>query len=260
MKHGLVASIFVLLTTAPAAAFVEWRTSEVQFQYGLLENPFTGRNEHTPILTLQNAMGWTYGESFFFADFIEDTHDDGFNDNDIYGEFYVYFSLGKITKKDFSIGPIKDFSIITGINGGADPKVIKFLPGLRASWDLPGFAFLNTDFTAYIDYSRGVVHGGAPKESDSFLFDVNWAYPFTIKGLSFSIEGHAEYAHCRTNEFGGPVESWYFTQTQFRLDLGKLVTGHADRLFIGMEYQHWDNKLGTRDNESVPQFLLAGRF
>ena len=116
------------------------------------------------------------------------------------------------------------------------------------------------ELTAYIDNSRGVSRGGAPKQTDSFMFDLSWAYPFSIGNLSFSIEGHAEYVHGRTDEFGNHVESWFFTQPQFRLDLGKALAGAADRLFIGMEYQYWRNKLGTKNDESLPQFLLVWRF
>ena len=44
-----------------------------------------------------------------------------------------------------------------------DADVLKHLPGMRAPWQVPGFAFLNTDFTAFIDASSGVAQGGAPK-------------------------------------------------------------------------------------------------
>ena len=255
-----VSALIPLLTASPAVALVEWSTTELHFQYGHIENPFSDANENTFILTLQNALGWKYGESFFFADFIEDVEGDGFNDTDLYFEWFPSLSLGKLTHKKLGIGPIKDFSLLVGLNVSVDAKVIKYLPGLRASWDIPGFAFLNTDLTAYIDDSRGVSRGGAPKQTDSFMFNLNWAYPFSIGNLDFSIEGYAEYVHSRTDEFGNHVKSWFLTQPQFRLDLGKLLNGGADRLFIGMEYQYWWNKLGTKNDESLPQFLLAWRF
>ena len=40
----------------------------------------------------------------------------------------------------------------------------------RLSWDVPGFSFLNTDF---IDASSGIEQGGAPRTTDSFMFDVS---------------------------------------------------------------------------------------
>ena len=33
--------------------------------------------------------------------------------------------------------------------------------------------------------------------------------------------------------------------------------GDAGKLFAGIEYQYWSNKLGTEETESAVQFLLA---
>ena len=49
--------------------------------------------------------------------------------------------------------------LIAGVNYGMDPGVLKFLPGVRFSWNVPGFAFLNTDVTGYLDASEGVDGG-----------------------------------------------------------------------------------------------------
>jgi hypothetical protein len=54
-----------LLTASPASAIIDWSTTELHFQYGHIENPFSDLNDDTFILTLQNALGWKYGESFF---------------------------------------------------------------------------------------------------------------------------------------------------------------------------------------------------
>ena len=48
--------LLLLLTTSPAAALVEWSTTELQFQYGHLENPFSDANQDAFILTVQNAL------------------------------------------------------------------------------------------------------------------------------------------------------------------------------------------------------------
>ena len=64
--------------------------------------------------------------------------------------------------RKFQLGPIRDIAVIGGVNFGADANVFKYLPGVRASWKVPGFAFLNTDLTAYIDGNSGAEGGGAP--------------------------------------------------------------------------------------------------
>jgi nucleoside-specific outer membrane channel protein Tsx len=258
---GLI--IFLIITcsaTRKVMAF-DWSTTELHYQFGNLEAPYRGdQDSQTHILTFQHASGWKYGENFIFIDFLNDADDDDFNDDDVYGEIYLNFSLNKILDTKISMGPIKDIGILAGLNMGADPKVVKYLPGMRASWDIPGFAFLNTDFAIYIDDSAGLSSGGAPKEDNSFFIDVNWAYPFKVKSHSFSIEGHMEYIGERTSETGATVSDWFFAQPQFRYNIGEQFD-QPQKVFVGIEWQYWMNKLGdTETDENVAQFLLVLRF
>lgn len=242
------------------ASIFQWQTNEVHYQYGgNFKTAYSGNNntQNAHIFTLQHADGWKYGDNFFFVDLTESQ----FADFDVYGEFYSNFSLGKITGNDFSAGAISDVGVIAGFNYAKNAKVRKFLPGVRLAWNIPNFAFLNTDVTAYIDDSRGVAKGGAPKETTSFMVDVNWALPFSIGNHDFSIEGHIEYIDGRSNEFGGDVSYHILGQPQFRYDLGKTLFDAAGHLFVGLEYQFWINKLGDPTiNEHVAQALVVGRF
>jgi nucleoside-specific outer membrane channel protein Tsx len=260
-SHLLLSLSFAAFSHSTASA--DWSTTELQYQYGKLVTPeFAGGGDaNTHILTLQHASGWGFGDVFFFVDSLHDNRKDNFNDNDLYGEIYVNFSLSKLLDKPIALGSLRDVGIIAGLNAGKDAKVLKYLPGLRLSWDVPGFAFLNSDFMAYLDDSAGAAKGGAPKESDSFLIDFNWAYPFNLGAQSFSIEGHVEYAGSRTNEFGGNVGHWLFAQPQLRWDAGKTLYDKPNQLFLGMEYQYWQNKLGdNRTTENRPQLLVVWRF
>lgn len=254
-----------LLLCVPAAQGADWSVTELQYQRGTLASPaFAGRADApTHILTLQHASGWDFGDVFFFVDNLRDGRQDGadFNDNDYYGELYLNFSLGKLSGHTVGMGPLKDVGLLAGFNAARDAKVRKFLPGVRLAWDVPGFAFLNTDLTAYLDHSAGAARGGAPAESDSHMLDVNWAYPFSVGGQRFSIEGHVEYIGKRTNEFGAEVAPWVLAQPQFRWDAGHALYGRRDQLFVGIEYQYWRHKLGDRSTtESRPQALLVWRF
>lgn len=233
--------------------------TEFQFQYGNLTNPFSGARQYTSILTIQNAQAWRWGDSFFFIDIIDDGGHDGFNEKDLYGEWYPTLSFSKISGTEFKLGPIRDIALISGINFDADANVFKYLPGIRASWQVPGFLFLNTDITAFIDASSGVARGGAPRTSNSFMIDVNWARPFAIGGQSFAFAGHAEYIGSATNELGYPVSSWILAQPQLTWDLGA-VFGAAGHLLVGIEYQYWRNKLGTDEHDNVAQLLVTWRL
>lgn len=241
----------------------DWATTELQYQYGRLEAPgfAGGGSAGTHIITFQHASGWKFGDNFFFIDFLNDSTNNGFNDTDFYGELYLNFSPAKISGHPLAFGPIKDIGLLGGINFASDSNVIKFLPGIRFSWDFPGFAFLNTDITAYIDHSSGASSGGAPKEDNSFMVDVNWAYPFQIGSHSYSVEGHIEYIGKRNNEFGSEVSEWILGQPQFRYDLGNALFKNPNKLFVGIEWQFWINKLGDRNtDENTVQALIVWRL
>ena len=249
---GLAALLLAAWTAAPARA-------ELHLQYGQLLNPFSGAEEQTLIFTLQQASGWKFGDSFFFIDFLDDSGDDGFNDREFYAEWYPTLSLGKLAGRDFRLGPIADFSLVAGFNATGDGKVVKYLPGLRASWNLPGFLFLNTDLTAYLDGNTGISGGGPPATGNSFLFDVSWVFPFEAGSQLFAIAGHAEYTGGTTDELGGDVSPWILAQPQFTWDLGNAIWGSPHRILAGIEYQYWLNKLGTDLDESTAQLLLVWR-
>ena len=244
--------MWLVLSTASAQ-------TEFHFQYGKLTNPFSGQRQYTSILTLQNALGWKLGDSFFFVDIIEDRGHDDFNEKDVYAEWYPTLSFSKLTDADFGFGPVRDIALVGGINLDADADVLKYLPGVRLSWEVPGFVFLNTDVTAFIDAGSGVARGGAPRTSDSFMVDVNWLLPFEIGGQSFALSGHTEYIGGRTDEFGNQVRGWILSQPQLTWDLGA-VFGGANQLLVGIEYQYWRNKLGTGSHDNVCQLLLIWRL
>ena len=233
--------------------------TEFHFQYGRLTNPFSAQREYTTILTVQNAVAWKLGDSFLFVDILEDGGDDGFNEKDLYGEWYPTLSFSKLSGTEFGFGPIRDIALISGINFDADADVFKYLPGVRVSWKLPGFVFLNTDVTAFIDASSGVARGGAPRTSDSFMVDVNWLLPFKIGGQSFALGGHTEYIGEMTDELGNQLRGWILSQPQLTWDLGA-VFGAANQLLVGIEYQFWRNKLGTDAHDNVCQLLLIWRL
>jgi len=261
-------AIILMLTSLPVLA-IEWSNTELHFQYGELEvprfaAPFGEPSEDdTFILTLQHASGWKYGDNFLFIDWLHASDSNTFNDNNFYGEFYSNFSLGRLTGRDWSIGPIKDVGLVLGINMARDNNVIKYLPGVRFDLDLAGFKFAKLLVTAYLDDNDGPQSNpkNAPIEDDSWLVDFAWAYPFKLGSTSWSFEGHAEYIHQRDNEFGSTVHSWLLAQPQLRFDLGKQLWGVEKQLFIGIEYQYWHNKLGDKTtDESAIQALAVWRF
>ena len=249
----LVAALLVTRTATPAQ-------TEFHLQYGDHKNPFSATQDRTFVFTMQQASGWKLGDSFFFLDYLNDGGEDGFNERDFYAEWYPTLSFGKLAGKQWRLGPVRDISLIAGVNVGGSAKVLKYLPGLRASWDTPGFLFLNTDLTAYIDDNVGLAGGGAPKAGNSFMIDVNWALPFEVGNQSLAIAGHAEYLGGRSNELNEDLRGSILAQPQFTWDLGKAIAGTPRQFMAGVEYQYWRNKLGTDRDESAAQLLLVWRL
>lgn len=248
----------VLLGFSLPASAADWSTTQLDITYGELITPGFGgiqteTENDTLIYTFQHASGWSKGDNFFFVDFLNSGDEvTGFNNYDWYGEWYTNFSYGKISGKEFS-GALKDVGFTFGLNMAADANVIKYLPGIRLDWNVPGFAFVNTLFTAYIDDSEGFsVPGSAPSEDDSYMIDVAWLMFFGDGKWSFA--GHMEYIAERDNELGGTVEAWILAQPQIRYHFNDAVSA-------GIEYQYWQNKLGDKDaDESAAQLLLTWTF
>ena len=249
MKHlkrltGVAVVLFALAIVAQPASAAIWSNTELHIQVGTLDLAYQGRDASTTILTLQHASGWKYGDNFFFFDVIDQGSDNGY---ETYGEWYSYFSFRKMAGKEEMKGALKDVRFIAGFNWASNVNVQKYLPGIGLSWNAPGFAFLNTDFTLYIDDSENAVLA----EDDGWMIDVNWARPFADG--KWSVEGHAEYISERENFFG-TVEAWILAQPQVRYYV-------SDNVAIGIEYQYWMNKLGDGDtDESAVQALLVWKF
>ncbi len=256
-NHAILSALVSVLTlpvlaVAPRTMLAQ---TELHYQYGSLTNPFAETATGTVILTIQHASFWRLGDNFFFLDLIDDGVNDGFNDNDAYGEWYPNFSLGKLTGRDLGVGPFADFGLLPAVAFGADANVLQWLPGVRFAWNLPGFVFLNTDVMMAVDGGGGLDGGSVPEQGNRLNIDVNGLLPFQLGSQSFSITGHAEYAGPTTDELGNDVPSSILAQPQLRWDIGG-----ADGLFVGIEYQYWRNKLGTTVDQNAVQLLGVWQF
>ena len=266
---ALAASALISTTTSAEI----WGNTEVHLQaFGDLERVGTGGSAETTIITFQHAGGWEYGDNFFFVDYSRYNVKNNANfpvedGSEFYGEWYSNFSLGAITGNNFAFGPVKDIGIVGGLNFAPEVDSMWVLPGVRFSLDLPGFAFAQIDVTGYIHQGGGSASSPVftvVDEDSSFMVDFAWAYPFKLGSTSWSIEGHIEYIDGRTqtNNFGtAELESWVLFQPQIRLDLGEALGNKAGRLFVGIEYQYWKNKLGEKGtDDNAAQFLAVWRF
>ncbi|MFC3034611.1 nucleoside-binding protein [Pseudoalteromonas fenneropenaei] len=256
----LSAIAFCTLMCSSSVMAANWSTTQLHLNHGEFKNPFSQQQSNATIYSLQHVSGYDYGDNFFFIDYTKDDLTDGYQDGDFYGEWYSALSLSKTLGGDWSFGAVKDVSAVMGINAAGDAKVMKYLPGVKLHWDLPGFTFFSTSLTGYIDDSSGLAKQGAPTESNSWMLDIAWGYPFMLGSQKFLLTGHVEYIDGRRNELGSEVKDWILAQPILEWDLGYALGNKENTLMLGVEWQYWRNKLGTDTDESVPQIHLAWTF
>lgn len=257
LRNFIPAALWLALCLLPGTLRAQ---SEIHLQLGRLVNPFSGEQARTRILTYQYAGSWALGENYLFVDFLDDDLNDGFNDQNFYTEWYPTVNLSNLQSREPWSGAVRDVGFIAGINAEGDPDVLKLLPGLRLSWNVPGFVFFNTDYTLMLDRSDGLAQGGAPATGDQAMFDISWGKAFTLGGHAFWFTGHIEYISGTYTENGARVRDWILAQPQLGWDLGKWLFNVENQLFLGIEYQYWKNKLGANESDNTPQLWVMWRI
>lgn len=232
-----VLSVALLASTPTLAA--TWSSSNVQLLKG---NDYELGDKNRTILTYENALGFDYGDSFFFIDVTEPL-DKGTN---YYSEFSPRFSLSKITGSNMSSGIIKDVMIATTLEMG--DGVRGTLVGIGLPLDIDGFAFANANF-----YLRKSERDFATEQTkNGYQLTLTWKKPFSIGSTKLSFEGFLDYAF---GESGGsnPKEDNLITAPRLLVVLGTFE--------VGVEYQIWKNKFGVKGvDENVAQLMAKWNF
>ncbi|RTR07040.1 outer membrane protein OmpK [Halomonas nitroreducens] len=247
----VLATATASLLLAQGASAALYSTTKVEALYGWDYEDEAGAgfpidNEEHAILTVANATGWTYGDSFFFADFTN--LDQGREDEQDFGSTHAEWNLrgniGKATGLDLAFGPVTGL-YVTGqldLDRNAATRKTTHLAGLSADLAVPGFRFFKV-YAMYRDDESEAAGGSSAQ------YTAAWNLPFRLGGADFSFEGFIDYI---TEE--GELEAQLLTQPQ-------LVWHATDNLGVGLEYQHWENKFGLEDtDESFPQAMVRWTF
>jgi nucleoside-specific outer membrane channel protein Tsx len=240
---------------APAPqGFSTW---DIQTLYGSrFREPGVDEDVAKWTVTLENSAAWSWGSSYFFVDRLQSDSADH-NASEIYGEWYPSASIGKLSGKDLSVGPLRDVSATMGINAGtkstgASPLV--FLPGFTFDLKVPGFQFFSLGTYAYVD--RGRINGQDNGcNTTTYQITPSWSLPFALGAARFRFDGFIDFIGSH-----GACSSQILSQPTLKLDLGSFG-GKPDRLFAGVELGYWRNKFGISGlNETVPQAVVMWVF
>jgi len=224
----------------------DWTSNNVQVLYG---SDFELGDTDRSTITVEHADGWEYGHNFFFVDII-DRSDIGI---EVYAEVYSYLSLNKLTGKQFTLGPIKDISLMAGLNISNKPEDDNFKAYLA------GLSFdLSNEYFNYLQFDISVYKSDNVSRKYGFQFTPVWSLPFQIASAKFKFRGFADFRTGNTNRLN---TFNFLAQPQVLLDIGDLAGIKSDTVYIGTEYSYWQNKYGVKDvDESVVQAMLIGFF
>ena len=258
-KLAISATVAAAMTSAAAQAEVYWSDASVSYlqagEYKLPMSPNPGSStEGRQIITIEYANSTSWGDVFYFTDFSRST--DGAEYQSAYSEIQPRWSLGKLTGKKFAFGPVTDVLIATQVelnnqDNGEDPKddqnYVNTLVGVGVDLKVPGF-----DWFQLNGYARQ-----NDKYDNNFQLTPVWSSSFDVVGQRFVIDGFIDYTNGNDD-----VHETFHTQTQIKWDMGKTLLGEEKKLYLGVEYEYWDNKYGVRSTsafnteESQFQFLL----
>lgn len=214
-----------------------WSSSKIEILYGQdFARGFNGADQDEATFTFANATGFTWGDTFIFADVNKA------DDTDKTGGTHLEFSTRYRFVKPENNNVIKGFYGIVQGDMTSNAFVQKIVPmaGVSLDWNLPGFKFFKT----HVQYRNDPTLDGSAVQ-----VNLVWSKSFTISDANFSFEGFADW----TSEEGTAVSN---------LVMQPQVLWHANKnLAVGVEYQYWKNRLGIdgRD-ESVPQVMVRWTF
>lgn len=236
----LLASLFVALVAFAPAARADYNATSLTALYGTGFDDVSSGNATTSermfTLTVENSLGWKYGDSFLFLDFTSGRFAEGQGTGyNIYAEWQPRLSLGKIFDADLSAGPLNDVLIAAEVNRGAGFSAL--LGGLGTNLRVPGFAFWTLNAYARKDNFNDT----------NYQVTTAWSVPFRLAGVGLSFDGFVDL-------YGTDDYEWnVYAQPQLLVDVGDLAGLRQGQFQIGSEV--WTHHL--KDHDTVAPQAIA---
>ncbi len=194
------------------------------------------------VVTLEQASVFDWGDWFLFVDRLKSA--DGRYET--YGEWAPRYKLFEITPQA-EPGLLKAVYLAGMVESGRalGKRFNNILYGVGFGLNLPGFIYANVN-VYQVDNDRW---------EDDEQMTLTWAYPFTIAGQSFLYDGFLDWSSASETH---AAEMNFTSQLKWQLPLAK---GWGERLYLGLEYAHWNNKFGVRGvDERNPSLLIKWHF
>ena len=225
-KSLAIALSVAALTTATHAKPI-WQDFSITGLYGE-DYKLTTEKEQTTI-TLEYAAKFKYGDVFSFADRTESGGNKG-----TYFEFAPRLSLGAVTGKPLELGIVKDVLVATNWESNSQDGMKSFdnyLYGVGVDLAIPYFQY----------FQANVYRANNEDTEDDWQLTFAYGLPFKVSNQDFLFDGFMDWS---TKEDDHASElNW---TSQLKWNAGKYISPET-RLYLGVEYSHWDNKFGVKN-------------
>lgn len=227
-------SLVIAMSVASIATFANakpiWQDFSVSALYGE-DYKVTKAKEQTTV-TFEYAAKFKHGDVFAFAD---RTESDG--DKQTYFEFAPRLSLGAVTGYPLEFGIVKDVLIATNWeanSGGADYQNFNnYHYGIGLDLAIPYFQY----------FQANVYRANNDLTDDDWQLTFAYGLPFKLGAQDFLFDGFMDWS---TKEDTHASElNW---TSQLKWNAGKYISPET-RLYLGVEYSHWDNKFGLKGED-----------
>ncbi|WP_286234920.1 outer membrane protein OmpK [Thalassotalea sediminis] len=221
---GILATLF-----APMQANAETLWSDFSATLLKGDNYKVGDSDRT-VFTFEHAAGYSWGDSFLFVDRLHSSN----GDRETYIEISPRFQLSTY-QNEF----IENIYLATTAEVG--DGFTNYLVGIGTNFKVPNFLFFKTN----------IYHKNIDSSDNGIQTTLSWAVP--IGPLVY--DGFLDYVTA-TDDANAQMN---FT-SQLKYDLAPALNIKS-KLYVGIEYVHWDNKFGIKGvDERNVNLLLKYHF
>ena len=250
MKQHLILLLLFLLTGKALAA--DYTDGEIHkndykwFQFNILQsvdNKLPFGNKHDTFFEMEFGGRSGLFEVYGFLDVLDilNSEESSLHKNDnLFFKFSPRMSLDALLKRDFSIGPVKEWYIAAFLNVG-DRALFDQYIGLGADLEVPWFGKIGTKLMArHVRENFGAANEG---KMDGYLFNTTWFKPFyEFSNKSFvTYQGFLDYTFAAdkisddTNNASSSI-AWY-----------NGLYWHSDRYSVGYGLKYYKDMGLLRD-------------
>ncbi|MFW1676889.1 outer membrane protein OmpK [Pontibacter sp. JAM-7] len=195
------------------------------------------------VITLEQASVFDWGDWFLFIDRLKSAA----GDDETYGEWAPRLKLPFLSPLEQDAGLLKGVYLATMLESGRalGKRFNNALYGVGVGLNLSGFTYFNINLYR-VENARW---------SDDEQMTLTWAYPFTLAGQQLLYDGFLDWSSASAMH---AAEMNFTSQLKWQLPVPQ---GWGDRLYLGLEYAHWNNKFGIAGvDERNPSILLKWHF